>query len=71
MINTLVKEKKIWGCQECQGAGRGIALVNTGISRVGLLEKATLERRLKGGEVASLADVKGEFQTGPRARLPP
>lgn len=67
----MVKEKKIWGCQECHGAGRGIALVNTGISRVGLLEKATLERRLKGGEVASLADVKGEFQTGPRARLPP
>lgn len=56
----MVKEKKIWGCQECQGIGRGIALTNTSISRVGLLEKATLEQRLKGGEVASLADVKGK-----------
>lgn len=56
----MVKEKKIWGCQECQGTGRGIALTNTSISRVGLLEKATLEQRLKGGEVASPVDVKGK-----------
>ena len=56
----LVKEKKIWACQECQQIGRGIALTNTSISRVGFLEKATLEQRLKGGEVVSLADVKGK-----------
>ena len=56
----LVKEKKIWGCQECHGIGRGIVLTNTSMSRVGFLEKATLEQRLKGGEVVSLADVKGK-----------
>lgn len=39
--------------------GRGIALTNTSISRVGLLEKATLEQRLKGVKWLAL-DVKGK-----------
>ena len=39
--------------------GRGIAIVNY-INRVGLLEKVTLEQRLKGGDAVSCVAIKGK-----------